>query len=83
MLDMILNNHHSTHKAMYITSLLYLRHVSVMTNHLLGECLNKVTKYLYFYFLFTVHYGNINHLSTNNCTIRINCRSVVTETYVG
>jgi regulator of sigma D len=29
------------------------------------------------YFLFTVHYGNRNYSSTNNCTIKINCHSMV------
>jgi hypothetical protein len=39
----MLNNHHTTHQAMYITCLLHLLHVWVATGHLLGQYLKTQT----------------------------------------
>ena len=33
----ILNDYHQTHRAMYITSSLYFPHVTVVTNHCVGD----------------------------------------------
>jgi len=37
-------HYHNKYHTLYITCLLHLQHVLVTTNHLLGECLNTLTK---------------------------------------
>ena len=57
-------HYHNKHHTMYITCLLHLQHVLVMTNHLLGEHLNMLTKIYAVITINTYHTRPVRKLSS-------------------
>jgi hypothetical protein len=58
-------HHHNKHHAMYITCLLHLQHVLVMSNHLLGEHLNVLTKIYVVITVNTYHTRSVRKVSSH------------------